>query len=61
MPLGEFRFSTDRDTLDVWAGGMSHCSIDGPIIRFMKNAIENLPIEKDLLIVRADGFCSERN
>jgi hypothetical protein len=61
MPLGEFRFSTDRDTLDVWAGGMSHCRIDGPIIRFMKNVIENLPIEKDLLIVRADGFCSERN
>ena len=40
---------------------MSYCSTEGPIVSFMKQVIEELPMTKDLIIPNSDGFCSERN
>ena len=61
MPLTSFIFSTHRPTDHVWYGSFSICKVDGPIIRFMKSVIEELPVNKRLIIPFADGFMDIRN
>jgi hypothetical protein len=61
MPLGKFYFACDRNTTEAWGGFMSRCLTDGPIVAFMKQVIEELPMTKNLVITNSDGFCPERN
>jgi hypothetical protein len=62
MPLGNFVFACDQyDRIAAWDGFMSYCSTQGPIIQFVKDTIEDLPVTKNLVIPNSDGFCSERN
>jgi Glycosyl transferase family 90 len=40
---------------------MSRCSTKGPIVSFMKETIQGLPVTKDFVVTNSDGFCSQRN
>jgi hypothetical protein len=61
MPLTEFIFSTHRKSDHVWHGAFSICMVDGPIIAFMKSVVDQLPVNKRLIIPFADGFMDVRN
>ena len=61
MPLTEFIFSTHRPSDHAWAGLFSRCKIDGPIIAYMKSIVDQLPVNKRLIVPFCDGFMDVRN
>jgi len=61
MTLTEFNLSSVYETPVAWAGPFSTCSKSGAIINFMKEIINELPVDKRLIIPHADGFMNSRN
>jgi Glycosyl transferase family 90 len=61
MPLTEFILSSYYDSPVAWSGFLSTCKKDGAIIEFMKKTVDELPVNKRLIVPHADGFMETRN